>query len=62
LEAAGYIVVERGNHRVQVLIPSAATHGSGNRKFIASCGGIGIDNDRRIVEADDWNHCVQVLE
>jgi tripartite motif-containing protein 71 len=70
LDAAGHIVVvEQGNHRVQVLRYSDGAHvrtigsnGSGNGQFSGPYGGIAIDSDGRMVVADQGNHRVQVLE
>ena len=69
-DAAGHIVVvDRDNHRVQVLRYSDGAHvrtigsqGSGNGQFNNPWGGIAIDSDGRIVVADTLNHRVQVLE
>ncbi len=62
VDAAGHIVVvERDNHRVQVLRYSDG-QGSGNGQFTNPHGGIAIDSDGRIVVADTSNHRVQVLE
>jgi len=69
-DAAGHIVVvELGNHRVQVLRYSDGAHvrtigsqGSGNGQFNSPCGGIAIDSDGRMVVADTCNHRVQVFQ
>jgi len=69
-DAAGHIVVvENGNHRVQVLRYSDGAHvrtigskGSDNGQFNRPQGGIAIDSDGRIVVVDTNNHRVQVLE
>jgi len=69
-DAAGHIVVvDWGNHRVQVLRYSNGAHvrtigseGSGDGQFDHPCGGIAIDSDGRIVVADTNNNRVQVLE
>jgi len=69
-DAAGHIVVvEAGNHRVQVLrcsdgcpVRTIGCFGRGNGQLFNPCGGIAIDSDGRIVVADTHNHRVQVLE
>jgi DNA-binding beta-propeller fold protein YncE len=69
-DAAGHIVVvELGNHRVQVLryreganVRTIGSHGSGNGQFIQPYGGIAIDSDGLMVVADTCNHRVQVLQ
>jgi tripartite motif-containing protein 71 len=69
-DGAGHlIVVEQGNHRVQVLNYGDGSHartigseGSGNGQFLHPRGGVAIDGNGRMILCDSDNHRVQVLQ
>ncbi len=63
------VVVEYGNHRVQVLNYADSSHvrtigskSNGDGQFDSPYGGVAIDGDGRIIVCDSDNNRIQVLQ